>query len=314
MCVRYVAALGALLFASMGFAQLRTGLDATVSFSTYQEGQNSRITRESQIILQTEGDFQRYWTQLTGRPAHEAPRDVDWNTHHLIAIHLGLRQTGGYRVSVRSINRVHANDLLVTWVEHQPARDAMVAQVQTSPFVLIRVPRTAGVYRFSKELANATSGTIGGAPGSVTTLPSGVKIYHGQAPPTPPVIVVIVERIPYSTFYSGWTTSTNVLGVNVITSDVEYSRFWSQASGVQASGSPGVDWSRERLVAIAPGVGRAPVSITTAGRTETGEVIVRYRDSAGSGPQMATPLTILRIPAGGKLRVEPEARIVRGSS
>ncbi|GMV88202.1 MAG: hypothetical protein AMXMBFR81_11330 [Chthonomonas sp.] len=310
--MRYFATLGALVFAVLASAQFKTGLDATVGFSTYQEGQNSRITRESQTILQTEGDFQRYWTQLTGRPAHEAPRDVDWNTHHLIAIHLGLRQTGGYRVSVRSINRVHAGDLLVTWVEHQPARDAMVAQVQTSPFVLIRVPRTAGVFRFAKEFANAASGSIGGAPGTVTTLPSGVKIYHGQAPPPPPVVVVIVERVPYTTFYSGWTTNTDLLGVHVLTSDVEYSRFWSLASGVQASGSPGVDWSRERLVAISPGVGRGPVSITTAGRTESGEVIVRYRDSVGSGPQLASPLTILRLPVGGKLRVEPEVRIGRG--
>ncbi len=311
--MRHVAALGALFIAAIASAQLKTGLDAVVNFSTYQEGQNSRITREGQTILQTEGDFQRYWAQLTGRPAHEAPRDIDWNTHHLIAINLGLRPTGGYRVTVRSINRVHANDLVVAWVEHQPARDAMVVQMQTSPFVIIRVPRTAGVFRFSKELANAPSGgSVGGAPGSVTTLPGGVKIYHGQAPPPPPVVVVIVERIPYTTFYSGWTTNTNLLGVHVLTSDVEYSQFWSQASGVQASGSPGVDWSRERLVAIAPGVGRAPVTVTTAGRTDSGEVIIRYRDAVGSGPQMASPLTLLRIPAGGRLRVEPEARIVRG--
>jgi len=61
----------------------------------------------------------------------------------------GSRPTTGCRVEIVSISHV-GGVVVVEYRERTPAPDALVAQMLTSPFHLVSVPRKSGVFRFKR--------------------------------------------------------------------------------------------------------------------------------------------------------------------
>lgn len=295
--MKYAVACLALFIGAEALAQ-RTGLERSVRFSTFQQGHHSRFERAGQRILQTEGDFQKYWSELTGRPPHEAPRGVDWNRNYLVAIHLGTRPTGGYGVSVRSIERTTPNDLVLTYVETRPRPDAMVTQALTSPWVIVAVERVPGNLRFRAEVT--TVGSIGGGTGSggdPIRLPGGVTIIPGQAPPP---VVIIIQPIPY-TFVTGYAPP----GFGHFEVAYDQRRFeilLGQMGGFERIQEQWrIDWGREAVAFVASrSASSASIRISEVGLTATCETIIRYRESYGGAisPANRVPVALVRIPLG----------------
>lgn len=127
-----------------------------VRFDVVQSGQMSQITTEQFQVFQTEGQFQTYWKANTGDSA--APRDIKWANEFVIAVNLGNRNSGGYKVFVQSIERLRG-ELVVTVVEMTPVGNT--TQAITSPWEVVRVQRSAGNVRFNKVKRQSASGDFG---------------------------------------------------------------------------------------------------------------------------------------------------------
>jgi hypothetical protein len=153
------------LVAVAAVAATQFGLDV-IRYRTHSQGMHSPVERQSFFVLQSEADFQRYWQLSQGQPPQTAPRDIDWNRELLIAVHLGQRRTGGHTVQVASIRRERSHELVVDVVERTPPAGQAVAQMLTSPWVLVRMERAAGnfSFRMRMEETRLPINIIGGPP------------------------------------------------------------------------------------------------------------------------------------------------------
>jgi hypothetical protein len=123
----------------------------TINWRTFESGSQSKIEQYETRVLETEGDFQMYWSRNTGNPPHTAPRTVDWNKERLVAINLGTKQSGGYSVAVESVKRVRSSEIEISFAVRSPTKGTPVTQGITSPYTVIRMDRVAGTFTFKKR-------------------------------------------------------------------------------------------------------------------------------------------------------------------
>jgi len=117
-----------------------------VPFTTIVQGQQSGIEEQRDVVVRSEADWKALWREHA--PDDPAPA-VDFATSMVVGVFLGSRSTGGFEATITAIDRTGA-DLVVTWREERPGGDAMVSQVLTSPFHLVRVERIAGHVKFQR--------------------------------------------------------------------------------------------------------------------------------------------------------------------
>ena len=117
-----------------------------MTFTTIDRGAQSRIEEARDVIVRSAAEWATLWTLHAGdrpRPA------VDFARSTVLGVFLGTRPTGGYSVEITAIEREGAS-LVVTCREARPARDAMLSQVITMPFHLVRIDRHAGPIQFKR--------------------------------------------------------------------------------------------------------------------------------------------------------------------
>jgi hypothetical protein len=98
-------------------------------------GAQSGIEDPRQVFITSKDAFESIWRQHSNR---QAP-PVDFSHDDVIAIFLGSRPTSGYAVDIVSIEPAASGGTVVRYREQRPARDAMTAQVLTSPYVVAAV-------------------------------------------------------------------------------------------------------------------------------------------------------------------------------
>jgi protease stability complex PrcB-like protein len=117
------------------------------SMATVGEGSSSGIDEPNTVIVRSVPEWGALWKSHAG--LQPAPA-VDFSTNLVAAVFLGMRPTAGYRVEIVGIRR--ENDaLIVEYVERRPAADAIVSQVLTSPFHIVKLPRFNGPIRFRQR-------------------------------------------------------------------------------------------------------------------------------------------------------------------
>ena len=148
--------LGALVgtLVATGGAQWGAGTQAPLKYRTFNSGVHSNIQHSGLRVLNNDAEFQSYWAQLTGSAAN-APRGIEWGKELLIAINLGTRSSGGYQVYVERIDRPKPNDIVVHYVESQPAPGSVNTAVMTSPWVLVRMDRAGGNIQFQGRVTKS---------------------------------------------------------------------------------------------------------------------------------------------------------------
>jgi len=112
-------------------------------------GEISLATRPTFIVARTAAEWQALW-DLVGQPVPGAlPEDL-----MAMAVFIGTRTTGGYAVHVTDVRlerRPGIRDrVLVEYREVEPGRDARTAQILTSPYAIVLVPRTSSNVRFAR--------------------------------------------------------------------------------------------------------------------------------------------------------------------
>jgi hypothetical protein len=113
---------------------------------TVHKGPLSQIDTSRQVIVKTPAEFAALWK------THAADRrmpDVDFTTNMVVGIFLGSRPTAGYGVAIVSA-QPESGVLIVKYRETRPSPDLIAAQMLTSPFHLVSVPKLDGPVRFEK--------------------------------------------------------------------------------------------------------------------------------------------------------------------
>jgi hypothetical protein len=121
-------------------------MQALVSFVTVAQGPMSGIEEPRHVVIRTAGEWQTVWKAHD--PVATAPA-VDFTRAVVIGVFLGSRPTSGFTVEITAVKTQDAL-AVVEYIERRPAPGAIVAQVLTSPFHLVRLPREVDSIQFKK--------------------------------------------------------------------------------------------------------------------------------------------------------------------
>lgn len=125
--------------------------EAVVSFqeslpmTVVDEGTLSGIDERRQTVVRTSDEWRALWREHAGD--REMPR-VDFERATVLAVFAGSRPTAGWTARVTSVVP-EGDGVRVTIVESGPGADQLVAQILTTPFQIVSVPRFTGPAVFS---------------------------------------------------------------------------------------------------------------------------------------------------------------------
>ena len=116
----------------------------TPSFANLVKGNMSEQQLGKQVTVRTAAEWKALWKDHA--PATKMP-DVDFAKQMVVGVFLGSKPSEGYDVEIVGV-REEGKDLIVEYVQKQPARGTLAAQILTEPFHLVTVPKHAGTVRF----------------------------------------------------------------------------------------------------------------------------------------------------------------------
>jgi hypothetical protein len=124
-------------------------LQAASPMRVLERGTQSFIDVRKEVVARSQAELDAVWKLHS--PARTAP-PVDFGSEMVVGIFAGSRNTAGYSLEIVSVQEepTPSRALVVRYREKQPPPAAVVAQVLTSPYVLLAVPRYAGDVRFEK--------------------------------------------------------------------------------------------------------------------------------------------------------------------
>jgi PrcB C-terminal len=117
---------------------------AQMTFTNIAKGDASGQQTGRQVIVRTPAEWQALWKEHA--PDAKSPV-VDFTSKMVVGIFLGSKPSAGYEVEIVNV-RTQEKDLIVEYVQKQPGRGTLAAQILTSPFHLVAVPKHAGPVRF----------------------------------------------------------------------------------------------------------------------------------------------------------------------
>lgn len=116
----------------------------TPSFTNIAKGDSSGQQLAKQVTVRTAGEWKALWKDHA--PTEKMPA-VDFAKDMVVGIFLGTKPSAGHEVEIVGV-RPEGKDLIVEYVQKQPAPGTMAAQILTEPFHLVSVPKHAGTVRF----------------------------------------------------------------------------------------------------------------------------------------------------------------------
>ncbi len=118
-----------------------------VPFTTIAMGERSGILQPKNVVVRTAGEWARLWQRHDAGDAGKRP-SIDFNRDMVIAVFRGQRPTAGYGVRITDVRQT-PDELQVHVRERRPDTGAVLAQVQTYPYVMIRLPKKDLPVRFT---------------------------------------------------------------------------------------------------------------------------------------------------------------------
>ena len=113
-------------------------LQAVLPFTTLASGRDSQIAEPQHVVVLNDSEWQKVWKAHSD----QSTAAVDFAQVMVVGVFLGSRPTAGYQVEIRAV-RPSAGSIVVEYVERSPESGALVAQVMTSPFHLVTLPRSS---------------------------------------------------------------------------------------------------------------------------------------------------------------------------
>ena len=116
-------------------------LQAAVPVRSIDKGAASQIDTARQAVVRSAAEWSTLWSQHAGDRSRPA---VDFDKEMVVAVFLGTRPTAGFSVEVVGA-REEGAALIVSYRESRPQPGAVAAQVLTSPFHVVAVPKHGDV-------------------------------------------------------------------------------------------------------------------------------------------------------------------------
>ena len=119
------------------------------------KGAQSGVSVPREATVRDADEWATLWrAHASGRPRPE----VDFSREMVVGVFVGSRPTAGFAVEVVGVRDAGpkaglndaGNETIVQYRETVPARDAITAQMITSPYHLVAIPKRAGTVRFEK--------------------------------------------------------------------------------------------------------------------------------------------------------------------
>jgi hypothetical protein len=114
------------------------------SFTEVAKGNASEQQDARQVTVRTAAEWSTLWKSHA--PAAKMPA-VDFNKNMVVGIFLGTKPSDGHQVEIVGV-RTQDKDLIVEYVQRQPGRGTMAAQILTEPYHLVAVAKHPGPVRF----------------------------------------------------------------------------------------------------------------------------------------------------------------------
>lgn len=115
-----------------------------ISFTSIAKGDVSGQQDARQVTVRTDAEWKALWKDHA--PTAKMPA-VDFSRDMVVGIFLGSKPSTGHDVEIVGV-RMQEQDLVVEYVQKQPGRGTMAAQMLTEPYHLVTVPKYAGTVRF----------------------------------------------------------------------------------------------------------------------------------------------------------------------
>lgn len=128
-------------------AVLMISLAQPADLQTVARGTLSGIERPREVVVRIDSEWRALWAD---HARHEARPHVDFASRTVLAVFLGSRNTAGFGVDITGVERT-AEGATVRYRESRPGPDQMLAQIVTTPFHIVQVPRIDGTVRFVKQ-------------------------------------------------------------------------------------------------------------------------------------------------------------------
>jgi len=113
----------------------------TVTFEVIGSGSQSAIEQEGVQLIDNEYSWLSLWKKVHQNqfPTPE-PIPVDFSTHQVIAIFMGMKTTGGYKVKVESL-QLDSSTFRLQAIYELPGQNCMLTEALTYPFLILKTPR-----------------------------------------------------------------------------------------------------------------------------------------------------------------------------
>ena len=116
----------------------------TPSFTSVAKGDMSEQQTMKQVTVRTAAEWSALWKDHA--PTVKMP-NVDFDKNMVVGIFLGSKASAGHDVEIVGV-RTQEKDLIVEYVQKQPGRGTMAAQILTEPYHLVAVAKHPGPVRF----------------------------------------------------------------------------------------------------------------------------------------------------------------------
>jgi hypothetical protein len=122
-------------------------LQGTPSMRVLDKGVHSNLDDARQAVARDAMEWKTLWQQHS--PERPQPQ-VDFTREMVLGVFAGSRPTAGFGVEIVGTAEKNGT-LVVQYRETRPSPDALTAQVITSPYHIVAVPRHAGDVRFERR-------------------------------------------------------------------------------------------------------------------------------------------------------------------
>ena len=115
-------------------------------FTTIAKGTAGSIDTPRNVVVGTAEEWTALWT---ANNPQAPPAKIDFARNVVVAVFLGARPTSGFEVDITAV-RTAGGPTVVEYIERRPDPADVVAQVVTSPFHIVSLPRPSGPVEFRK--------------------------------------------------------------------------------------------------------------------------------------------------------------------
>ena len=106
----------------------------------------SQVDAPRQVVVRSADEWARVWR--THAPDRQPPA-VDFSREMAVGVFLGSRPTAGYAVEILGVREAQ-DGVVVQYRRTTPPRDMITAQVITTPYHIVAIPKRDGPVRFEE--------------------------------------------------------------------------------------------------------------------------------------------------------------------